>query len=468
MGKCRRRKKRVRLYARKSSMQEEFSEAMYPLGESVNVFLLFMCASQDFEGALAEMETRKRGKGVRMTLLDTFNHRVFILFFFEHCIVYYFDGHMHQFFHGNTVRYLYYLMSMMNYPWTERVLRTVYYNKVPRLERMLLLKTFPVLRDSGESMLRRHLQKPAQFGRHLCWSGKIMNATQYLNCFKRVLQRYGTRNVQNIIGWGPRTEYARRQTIYMHDFYMQGMYSNLFNRLMLCLFLVMEAVLDGDTHRWVSLDQETHYCRVEGYHLYLCRRGFVNDVRIHVCLDSQVNKAMYHHHLGGRCHGFVVNHNSQMDGYWRSLFHYFVENFILPRFYMPRGGGPPSLKSLARTTVFCNLFFARVHLFTLLNLKTRIAREFSERWENLRPVKELGRRMVREAHDLCASYASSCREHGVDRRGLRDDVLSQVRAECRKASGMQLLYTFSVLKFNGEYKRRALPARMDDLGPPSL
>ena len=54
----------------------------------------------------------------------------------------------------------------------------------------------------------------------------------------------------------------------MHQFFMYGNYSDQYNIFTLAYLLVMEAVLDR-RHVWLRLDQNTHYCQIEQYHIYV-------------------------------------------------------------------------------------------------------------------------------------------------------------------------------------------------------
>ena len=62
-----------------------------------------------------------------------------------------------------------------------------------------------------------------------------------------------------------------RRTIYMHDFFMYGMYSEQYNRFTLAYLLVMEAVLEP-RHKWTLLDGNTYYWHIKAYHIYIWGR----------------------------------------------------------------------------------------------------------------------------------------------------------------------------------------------------
>ena len=57
-----------------------------------------------------------------------------------------------------------------------------------------------------------------------------------------------------------------RQSIYMHQFYFNGIYSDWYNNYL----LVMETILET-RYKWQRIDENTHYCQIECYHVYLWR-----------------------------------------------------------------------------------------------------------------------------------------------------------------------------------------------------
>ena len=84
-----------------------------------------------------------------------------------------------------------------------------------------------------------------------------------------------------------------RRTIYMHDFFMYGMYSEQYNRFTLAYLLVMEAVLEP-RHKWTLLDGNTYYCHIEAYHIYIWRCNWRQNIWMQIFMDQEINDAMIH------------------------------------------------------------------------------------------------------------------------------------------------------------------------------
>ena len=84
-----------------------------------------------------------------------------------------------------------------------------------------------------------------------------------------------------------------RQTIYMHQFFMYGNYSDQYNKFTLAYLLVMEAVLDR-RHVWLYLDQNTDYCQIEQYHIHIWRNRWRLNGWLNIFIDLEMNQAMVH------------------------------------------------------------------------------------------------------------------------------------------------------------------------------
>ena len=99
--------------------------------------------------------------------------------------------------------------------------------------------------------------------------GGMLKSEQYASEFLNILRKDGNRTsmYENV------DQYLKdrvRQTIYMHQIFMYGNYSDQYNRFPLAYLLVMEAVLDR-RQMWLHLDQNTYYCQIEQYHIYMWR-----------------------------------------------------------------------------------------------------------------------------------------------------------------------------------------------------
>ena len=95
----------------------------------------------------------------------------------------------------------------------------------------------------------------------------MLRSEEYAAEFLNILRKDGHRTnmYENVDGY---LKDKDRQTIYKHQFFMYGNYSDQYNRFTLAYLLVMEAVLDR-RHVWLHLDQNTHYCQIEQYHIYM-------------------------------------------------------------------------------------------------------------------------------------------------------------------------------------------------------
>ena len=74
-----------------------------------------------------------------------------------------------------------------------------------------------------------------------------MQSAKYVEKFISYVKKNNHTNVYQMLNKEYLNEDDRR-TIYMHDFFMYGMYSEQYNRFTLAYLLVMEAVLDLDTN----------------------------------------------------------------------------------------------------------------------------------------------------------------------------------------------------------------------------
>ena len=155
-----------------------------------------------------------------------------------------------------------------------------------------------------------------------------------------------------------------RQTIYMHQFFMYGNYSDQYTRLNLAYLLGMEAVLDR-RHVWLCLDQNTYYCQIEEYHIYMWRNRWILNTWLSIFMDSERNQAMVHH-KGPRMRQYFVNDPADMSDYLREFEHTFMLEFEHIFFYQRLAPfGVLSLKDLSRYMIFLN-FFTRGSVLSLI------------------------------------------------------------------------------------------------------
>ena len=118
-----------------------------------------------------------------------------------------------------------------------------------------------------ESTLRRYLSLPQTVFKQMVQKGGMLRSEEYAREFLNILRKDGNRTNMygNVDGYLKNKD---RQTIYLHQFFMYGNYSDQYNRLTLAYLLVIEAVLVR-RHMWLCLDQNTYYCQIEQYHIYM-------------------------------------------------------------------------------------------------------------------------------------------------------------------------------------------------------
>ena len=186
------------------------------------------------------------------------------IYFYKDKIHYWFNKVMHHYTHTPTVEYIYHLISLMDdVSWMKVVLKKVYTNAVKSLQHISIMKC---PQQCFESTLGRY-QTPAETIIRAFSTNDMLpltcegNVQHFLNILKdtNMYEKFGMHM----------SDYFR-ETIYMHQFYFCGLYSDWYNRYILAYLLVMESILDNK-YKWQRIDQHMHYCRIECYHVYLWR-----------------------------------------------------------------------------------------------------------------------------------------------------------------------------------------------------
>ena len=194
--------------------------------------------------------------------------------------------------HYPTIRYMYHLMSLMTYvPWIRVVVKKCYAIVVPSLTEMTLKKT-KFIPGRTESTMRRMFVPLFTTCKYFLHYGSAMHSAKYVEKFISYAKETNHTNVYQMLN----KEYLNEddtRTIYMHDFFMHGMYSEQYNRFTLAYLLVMEAVLEP-RHKWTLLDENTYYCHIEAYHIYIWRCTWRQNIWIQIFMDQEINDAMIH------------------------------------------------------------------------------------------------------------------------------------------------------------------------------
>ena len=149
-------------------------------------------------------------------------------------------------------------------PWIRVVVKKCYDRVVPSLTEMSL-KKLKILPGRNESTMRRLLDPPFTTCKYFLHNGNVMHSSTYVRKFISYVKENHHTNVYTMFNKEYLNEDDRR-TIYMHDFFLYGMFSEQYNRFTLAYLLVMEAVLES-RHKWTLLDGNTFYCHIEAYYI---------------------------------------------------------------------------------------------------------------------------------------------------------------------------------------------------------
>ena len=180
-------------------------------------------------------------------------------------------------------------MGLMDIRWMNIVLRYVGRLKPASLA-FTVANRIPYDLLTYESTLRRYLSLPQTVFKQMVQKGSMLRSEEYAKEFCKILRRDGNRRnmFENVDGYLKNKD---RQTIYMHQFFMFGNYSDQYNRFTLAYLLVMEAVLDR-RHMWLCLDQNTYYCQIEQYHIYMWRNRWRLNGWLNIFMYSKINQAI--------------------------------------------------------------------------------------------------------------------------------------------------------------------------------
>ena len=241
--------------------------ANYSAHDTFNLLLLMVCFAQRFSHGTIIC---KNGVGLHlqernMLDIDGEEPRKVRIYFYEDKICYWFHNMMHHYTHVPTVKYIYHLMSLMgNVYWMRVVLKKVYTRKVRLLKHMCMMKC---PQQHFESTLRRYLTPVEEIMRAFC-TNDMLPLTSDAHA-QRFLNRLKNTNMYKKFGLHIPEHY--RETIYMHQFYFNGIYSDQYNQYTLAYLLVIESILEK-RYKWKRIDQNIHYCQIECYHIYIRRQ----------------------------------------------------------------------------------------------------------------------------------------------------------------------------------------------------
>ena len=201
--------------------------------------------------------------------------------FFPHRIHYTFHNVLHIQDERNTVEYIYFIMRIMNLAWMTKVLAHV---KQPYPLSLLCKMHLPLA--SKESIFRRFVTPNGTIIREFTWRGGTLNGDSYGEYFKRFMSFKRKYNHNKTIR-------ERKETIYMHDLFCYGAYSEEMNFYTLPQMLMAEAILFS-THVWHEIYEGCYYCNIEKYHMIIWRQQWRNNIEIYQFLDEQLCTLIKH------------------------------------------------------------------------------------------------------------------------------------------------------------------------------
>ena len=361
---------------------------------------------------------------------------------------------IHQYSHGPTVRYTYYLMGLMNIRWMDIVLR--YMGRInPAPLAFTVVNSIPYDLFTYESTLRRYLSLPQTVLKQMVQKGWMMRSEEYAREFLTILRKDGNRTnmYENVDGY---LKDKDRQTIYMHQFFMYGNYSDQYNRLTLAYLLVMEAVLDR-RHVWFHLDQNTYYCQIEEYHTYMWRNRWRLNTWLNIFMDSEINQAMVHP-KGPRSRQYFVNDPADMGDYLREFEHTFMLGFGQIFFFQRLAPFQVlSLKDLSRCMIFLNFFIKRISLIFDLGLTDQRDLEKPIHLEQYpRYLSMLASQMGLMNQRTIEKWTCQSRYTSV-KKSLTSECQRQLIEEYSKAIVLSPMYTCSVMKLGDDFRTMLIP-----------
>ena len=218
------------------------------------------------------------------------------------------------------------------------MVKKCYDTVVPSLTEMSL-KKLKFIPGRNESTMRRLLDPPSTTCKYFLHNGSAMHSSKYVEKFTSYVKENYHTNVYTMLNKEYLNEDDRR-TIYMHDFFMYGMFSEQYNRFTLACLLVLEAVLES-RHKWTLLDGNTFYCHIEAYHIYMWTCTWRQNIWMQIFMDQELNDAMIHPKgPNNSSRRMLVNNHVHISEYLREfdsfflleilyLYYFLIEGFLL-------------------------------------------------------------------------------------------------------------------------------------------
>ena len=326
--------------------------------------------------------------------------RILRIYFYQDKIYYWFNKFMYCYMKTPTVRYIYHLMTLMdnvNVSWMNVMLSHVYTNVVKSLQDMCIMKC-PL--HPLESTL-----------------------TRYLMPVHTVLTEFHTMDTLTSEGYTQHFSNLLKKT--------KG-YAAFGGHILL---LVMVSILEP-RYKWKGINQSTHYCQIECYHMYLWRHRWYNNIFFNIFTHSAKSS-------------FFLTDPITLTDCVTHCEYTELRNFIHLHFYNKTTPFQVlSLKELAQCRILVVLVIKRINLIVDLQLgmeKMRDHHELNEKYQNILIWlnEELQNRKCQ-----CVNLTSN----KILMRKITYDINVQVQNIFDMAMSLPPIYMFTMLKLSKEYR----------------
>ena len=179
-------------------------ERSYSSNETLNFLMLLMSYVHDYTWSLVA-----HVDGVMMHLEEFLvqnrlgtSSRLVKIHFHPDKLCYWFNDCIHQYSHAPTVRYIYYLMGLMNIRWMNIVLGYVG-RLMPAPLAFTVVNSIPYGLCTHESTLRRYLSLPQTVLKQMVQKGDILRSEEYAREFLIILRKDENRTnmYENVDGY---------------------------------------------------------------------------------------------------------------------------------------------------------------------------------------------------------------------------------------------------------------------------
>ncbi len=279
------------------------------------------------------------------------------MIFMAESIKYIFEGVTHAQVHLPTVEYIYYLMSLMDASWMSRVVQTVR----PAMQLSTSCKIALGRMGDSESMMRRFLAPNLTVFKEVLRTGRGLSAEKYAEYFTDKLEGKSTIFEMDLF---PNFK-GDRETIYMHDFFLFGRFSNHMNLHSLHHLLLTEAILSGQ-HVWQEIFCDTYHCQIEMFHMIISRYRWASNTNYFIFIKKELANLTLLPQMP-KFSSNIVNCDRGLDRMQLGWKQEFNRHMIQHHFFSAKHPlRVKQLRHLAEMRVSTNLFVKRVDIVSEL------------------------------------------------------------------------------------------------------